>query len=392
MRLVAMFPVADASAAAARASSLGAALGTAEAATALLAASGVLGVSVQEVPAVTPLVLLPPSSPPLSPPLPPMPSLFRYPTAPPTSPVMASGQLQSALISGDEVGGQGLAYVLVGALCLGLGCALGGCYVLRERLRRAAKQKAADASLVFTRERVRSFEAPSRQLPPTEGVVNLSAASLRDVGLEESPDLDRAESGLRQGDELHFSSISPTSDYADSVLESRMLRARRSLVGVLHEMRSTSDRPSVRRGSDGNIHVLSPVLQRIAEGGAALQYEPGSPLDLIAASLAGPLTLGRAFTGWVQFARARRAVDHSVALGEAAADVYRRRELFIAWMVWAQSALDYSAMHGRLLVARKRFVARQALRTALRIWFETLCTVVRAPEAPSADVVPSMRV
>ena len=56
------------------------------------------------------------------------------------------------------------------------------------------------------------------------------------------------------------------------------------------------------------------------------------------------------------------------ALGNEAHKVWLRRRLLLAWMAWAQRALDYSTSHGRLLVRRRQFLARQALRSAFGFW------------------------
>ena len=74
------------------------------------------------------------------------------------------------------------------------------------------------------------------------------------------------------------------------------------------------------------------------------------------------------------------------ALGNEAHKVWLRRRLLLAWMTWAQLALDYSASHGRLLVRRRQFLARQALRSAFGLWCETACGVNSAfGEASTPD-------
>jgi hypothetical protein len=79
------------------------------------------------------------------------------------------------------------------------------------------------------------------------------------------------------------------------------------------------------------------------------------------------------------------------ALGHEAYKVWLRRRLLLAWMAWAQLALDYSASHGRLLVRRRQFLARQALRSAFGFWCDRCRTA--APETASGVImVASLRV
>jgi hypothetical protein len=64
----------------------------------------------------------------------------------------------------------------------------------------------------------------------------------------------------------------------------------------------------------------------------------------------------------------RELAARQTALGHEAYKLLLRRRLLLAWMAWAQRALDYSASHGRLLVRRRQFLARQALRSAFGFW------------------------
>jgi hypothetical protein len=74
----------------------------------------------------------------------------------------------------------------------------------------------------------------------------------------------------------------------------------------------------------------------------------------------------------LRFARRQRHEAHKTWL---------RRRLLLAWMAWAQLAMDYSASHGRLLVRRRQFLARQALRSAFGFWCDRCRTA--APETAS---------
>jgi hypothetical protein len=84
----------------------------------------------------------------------------------------------------------------------------------------------------------------------------------------------------------------------------------------------------------------------------------------------------------LRFARRQRHEAHKTWL---------RRRLLLAWMAWAQLAMDYSASHGRLLVRRRQFLARQALRSAFGFWCDRCRTA--APETASGVImVASLRV
>jgi hypothetical protein len=87
----------------------------------------------------------------------------------------------------------------------------------------------------------------------------------------------------------------------------------------------------------------------------------------------------------------RELAARQTALGHEAYKVWLRRRLLLAWMAWAQRALDYSASHGRLLVRRRQFLARQALRSAFGFWCDRCRTA--APETASGVImVASLRV
>ena len=87
----------------------------------------------------------------------------------------------------------------------------------------------------------------------------------------------------------------------------------------------------------------------------------------------------------------RELAARQMALGHEAYKVLLQRRLLLAWMAWAQLALDYSASHGRLLVRRRQFLARQALRSAFGFWCDRCRTA--APETASGVImVASLRV
>jgi hypothetical protein len=87
----------------------------------------------------------------------------------------------------------------------------------------------------------------------------------------------------------------------------------------------------------------------------------------------------------------RELAARQTALGHEAYKVLLQRRLLLAWMAWAQLALDYSASHGRLLVRRRQFLARQALRSAFGFWCDRCRTA--APETASGVImVASLRV
>jgi hypothetical protein len=87
----------------------------------------------------------------------------------------------------------------------------------------------------------------------------------------------------------------------------------------------------------------------------------------------------------------KKLAARQTALGHEAYKVLLRRRLLLAWMAWAQRALDYSASHGRLLVRRRQFLARQALRSAFGFWCDRCRTA--APETASGVImVASLRV
>ena len=80
----------------------------------------------------------------------------------------------------------------------------------------------------------------------------------------------------------------------------------------------------------------------------------------------------------------RELAARQMALGHEAYKVLLQRRLLLAWMAWAQLAMDYSASHGRLLVRRRQFLARQALRSAFGFWCDRCRTA--APETASGVI------
>lgn len=454
VRLEARLPVASASAAIFATQTLASSMSTPLEANAWLAAAGMPDVVVQTAPTVSQVAWLPapddavpPPHPPHASPPPLLPPLWPL-TAPPS--LQTSQTLGSALIDSQTSEAQRslqIALLVIASLLL-LGCLGFGAYAILQRRQRYAwamtKASRPPPSIIFNHARAHPppsdvgtstatsmqlrdidlVETLARVLSPSGSLSNLSSTALggRDEAMREggssspSASQDSATPALtRSASQDSLSGffvdagfgMSPASDYADSVREARLQRARRSLVGVLHEMRAMAE-PSVGRGPDGVIRVLSPALRQIAEGReAAEQHEPwregeapflspGVHLRQLGASIAPPLTLGHALRGWARYAKRVKVARHQTILGAAACDIYRQRQLLTSWMAWARAALDWSAEHGRLLKARKLFLAHQDMRGSLRKWTERYSSPIlraRIEERRRQErIVKSMRV
>lgn len=375
VRLEVTLPVANATLAAAASQSLRTTLNTAAAATALFHAAGLDDVSVETVPNVSSITVAPP-----------------LPVPPEVLSDTTQG-LRSENSSSDTSSGVTIALVALGLLCVAL-CML-TCYyfVYRHRLNRKERP-----GVVFTRQPMSFREPNAGQQVPSAAAVSTSSSVIaspdtREIDLE---------------DRFNDLSITPTSDYADSILESRLLRARRNLISVLTEMRARSEQVS-ERDLDGAAQLVTALPPSCSEGdgvadcfvdGLQLHLAPSSSLDVVAASVARTFALGRVFSVWSRSTQSALALRHSESLSMTACTIYQRRQLFMAWMVWAHSALDWSAENGRLLQVRRLFMARQALRAALRQWHERCSTpqcetsFVVQPRCDTRTIsdVPSMRV
>ena len=97
------------------------------------------------------------------------------------------------------------------------------------------------------------------------------------------------------------------------------------------------------------------------------------------------LSLRHAIISWARHGQQTFAHARNVAIIAAVRQIYADRQLFGRWLHWVRAALDWSAEHGRLLLARQLFLRRQMLRQALRMWRHRSAHFL-TPIAPLASV------
>ena len=104
------------------------------------------------------------------------------------------------------------------------------------------------------------------------------------------------------------------------------------------------------------------------------------------------LSLRHAIASWMRHGQRTLAHARNAAIIAAVRQIYAdhsrlllARQLSRCWVHWVRTALDWSAEHGRLLLARRLFLRRQMLRQAMRKWRHRSAHFL-TPDAPLASV------